>query len=481
LKIMRLRLLCSRSIRARFTLTVGLLTLIILTVIGVIFDFTARNRVEAHIFDQTQRVAFNWLASMRPGQMLPQREPADNAYLLQIVDSHGRVVEANAPAAGRPPLSAKRPPVGNRFQYRVECPPHGRCVLVTAFRPIPLVAYAAWGGEPHYIYAGMEEPSILATHELEGGIAAAVLLASAIAAWITWVVVGRTLRPVAAISKKLREATVSDLSMRVPEPAGDDEIAELARTSNEYLEQLEEAVTYQRRFASIASHELRSPVAGLRVQLDEALTYPDDLDAQETLRTALRTTERFEAIINELLAYTRITKARTSPPEPIDLTPLVREEVSSRSHGAPIRLHATCEPTVRGIRIPLQGVLSNLLANAQRHAHSRVDVTVERVGDQAVVTVQDDGEGIAPEDRERVFEPFVRLAEGRRRDVGGSGLGLALCREAADLHNGSLAIEDSPRGARFVLRLPLMGLTPASGAETGEAAGAAGNLPVNAH
>src|SRR3954468_22528882 len=117
---MRPRLLCSRSIRARFTLIVGLLTLIILTVIGVIFDFTARNRVEAHIFDQTQRVAFNWLASMRPGQKLPQRGPAEGAYLLQIVDSHGRVVEANASAAGRPPLSAKRPPVGNRFQYTAE-------------------------------------------------------------------------------------------------------------------------------------------------------------------------------------------------------------------------------------------------------------------------------------------------------------------------------------------------------------------------
>ncbi|MFJ2031690.1 sensor histidine kinase [Streptosporangium sp. NPDC087985] len=288
-------------------------------------------------------------------------------------------------------------------------------------------------------------------------IAGGILLATVIVAYGTWCLVGRTLRPLQAIQKKL-DMTVSDLSLRrLPQPPGDSEIARLARSSNKLFERLEEVMTSQRRFTSMVSHELRSPVAALRTQIEEALTYPDEVDAHETLRTALRTTERFQGIIDELLAYTRVKNTGTAPPEPLALTTLVREEVAGRrSRGTPVRLRATDELTVFGTRLAVTGVLNNLLTNARRHANSRVDVTVERAGDQAVVTVQDDGDGIAPEDRERVFEPFVRLADGRRRDPGGSGLGLAFCRETAKANNGTLTIEDSPRGARFVLRLPLM-------------------------
>jgi signal transduction histidine kinase len=95
------------------------------------------------------------------------------------------------------------------------------------------------------------------------------------------------------------------------------------------------------------------------------------------------------------------------------------------------------------------------VVNAQRHADTSVEVTTTRSGDHAIVTVTDDGDGIAPEDRERVFEPFIRLDDGRRRDPGGSGLGLAICRAVITAHHGTVEIEDSPRGARFVIRLPI--------------------------
>ncbi|MBC6457265.1 sensor histidine kinase [Actinomadura sp. HBU206391] len=109
---------------------------------------------------------------------------------------------------------------------------------------------------------------------------------------------------------------------------------------------------------------------------------------------------------------------------------------------------------VMGSRIQLIRVLDNLLDNAHRHAESAVEVTVEPVDGQAVVTVTDDGAGIASRDRERVFERFTRLADGRRRDPGGSGLGLAISRDITHAHHGTLKAEDSPHGARFVLRLP---------------------------
>ncbi|MFC0862679.1 sensor histidine kinase [Sphaerimonospora cavernae] len=436
--------------------------MIILAVIGAGSDFVIRKTVESHVFNTTQQAAMDWMSSMRLDGTPRADGPADRARLLQLVDSRGRVVAASAAAADRPPLSTIRPPVHDRIQYLKTCSSQGGCVLLTAMRPTPQAASLLWSGEPHYVYSGAEEPGVLAGIRLEAATAALVLLTSAFSAWIIWLVVGRTLRPVAAIREKISEATVRDVSLRLPEPPGDDEIARLARASNRFLDQLDKLVSDQRRFASMVSHELRSPAAALRAQVEEALLYPDDVDPHEALRGALRSTERFQRIIDELLAYTRVKRTGTSAPEPVDLTAMVRAELGTRPpHGKPVLLHAASERlTVLGIRLHLLGVLSNLLANAQRHAHSRVDVTVERSGDQAVLIVQDDGDGIASEDRERVFEPFVRLTDGLRRDPGGSGLGLAICREAARAHHGSLAVEDSPQGARFVLRLPLTDLRP---------------------
>ncbi|GAA4596348.1 hypothetical protein GCM10023194_68310 [Planotetraspora phitsanulokensis] len=445
-----------RSIRARYALIVGSLFLIVLTVVGGFVDGWIRSKIDGDVFRDTRHATFAWADAMRPGYV-PPTESIGHVDYVQLIDDQGRVVASNAAAAGKPPLTTVRPPPDDRILNLIEYPSwDDRSLLVTAMRLSPQASSMVWNGRPHYVYVGVEEPPGLANHYLEIGIGAAVLFASATAAWATWVVVGRTLRPVKAISERMRVATASDLSLRVPTPPGDDEIAQLAHNSNQYLERLEQAVTAQRRFASSASHELRSPVAALHTQLDEALTYPQEVNPLETIQTALRTTERFQAIIDDLLAYTRVKETRASATEPFDLSVLLQEETAALPFGTPIRIDATCHPTVLGTRVQLAGVLRNLLTNAQRHATSRVDVTAECTGEQAVVTVQDDGRGIAPEDRERVFEPFVRLEEGRRLDPGGGGLGLALSLETVNAHGGSLTIEDSPRGARFVLRLPVV-------------------------
>ncbi|WP_203888330.1 sensor histidine kinase, partial [Planotetraspora kaengkrachanensis] len=241
--------------------------------------------------------------------------------------------------------------------------------------------------------------------------------------------------------------------MRVPEPPGCDEIAQLARTANHTLARLEAAVEQQRQFASVVSHELRSPVAGLHTQLEEALLYPTDVDPTTTIRTALTTTERLQAIIDDLLVLARIRSAPPTTPQPLDLTQLVTEEIATRHHTTPVHTRTTPHITVLGNKIQLIGVLNNLLVNAQRHAHTHIDVTTTRTDHHAVLTITDDGDGIAPHDRERVFQPFIRLDDGRRRDPGGTGLGLAICRAVITAHHGTVDIEDSPQGARFVVRL----------------------------
>ncbi|MEV6987053.1 ATP-binding protein [Sphaerisporangium sp. NPDC051017] len=450
-----------QSIRGRFTLGAAIAALIVFSLLGAVLAANIRTKMLDHSFRDTLNAATDWAGSLDPADP-PPPNPMRGVKLLQLVDSHGRVVVASPAASGLPPLSHLRPPENNRFNDVTSCAPDGGCVLVTAVRLPSLATRVLWGGEPHYVYAGRPEPVLLARHYLELITAAGALLAAALAAWATWWLVGRTLRPVAAIRARTAEITVSDLSKRVPEPPGHDEIAQLARTSNETLARLELAVEQQRHFASVVSHELRSPVAGLHTQLEEALMYPGSVRPEETFEAALSTTQRLQAIIDDVLTFARVRTTAPAAPEEIDLNELVREEVAARVHGPPVHVRTSGDIRITANRIQIIGVLNNLLVNAQRHAAGRVEVTTSRDGDEAVLTVTDDGDGIAPEDRERVFEPFVRLEDGRRRDPGGSGLGLAICRAVAGAHHGSLHVTDSPRGARFVLRLPLKKAEPIS-------------------
>ncbi|MFB9676578.1 sensor histidine kinase [Streptosporangium vulgare] len=442
-----------RSIQARYTIITTMLLLVILALVGTSIDMAIRYRIQDDGFGNAERVASQWSALVRIGDIpdpIPATAPVD---LVQLVNSRGVVINSSRQAMGMAPISTTRPPADDRFQQLTE-----GSVMVMAIRVSP-------AADSPVVYAGLEEPAILHEHHLEYFIAAGVLILLALAAWMTWCVVGRTLRPVAAIRARMSEITVSDLSLRVPIPPGEDEIALLARTANQTLTRLEEAVEQQRRFASTASHELRTPIAGLRVQLEEALLYPDDIDPRDTIRGALTASGRLEAIVNDLLQLARLRAADPAPQELIDLGALVTEE-AAQGTGMPVRVQVNARVQVRGSRIQLIRVVNNLLSNARRHADSRVEVSVGFEDGNAVVAVVDDGAGIAPADRERVFERFTRLDDGRLRDSGGSGLGLAISRDIAHAHQGTLLIEDSPRGARFVLRLPAEDTQPLGAADS---------------
>ncbi|GAA1307694.1 HAMP domain-containing sensor histidine kinase [Planotetraspora silvatica] len=442
------------SIRARYTMFATALSLILLMTIGLSLDLAIRYRVQDDRFFEAERVAARWSAALRNGA-LPNPIPASAGVdLIQLIDVHGTVVDSSPEAANKPPVSMHRPPADDRLQKRTECS-QDRCLILMANRVTP-------AADSPVVYAGTVEPSILATHRLEYLIAAGALLIVGSAAWTTWWAVGRTLRPVAVIRARMAEITVSDLSLRVPMPPGKDEIALLAHTANRTLARLEGAVEQQRQFASTTSHELRAPIAGLRTQLEEALLYPEDADLRGTVRGALAACDRLEAIVDDLLLMARLRAADPAPHESIELGALVTEE-AAQAHGVPVNVYAPSEVWVRGSRIQLIRVVDNLLSNARRHADTCVEISVESADGQAVVAVVDDGAGIAPADRERVFERFIRLEEGRRRDSGGSGLGLAISLDIARAHRGTLRIEDSPRGARFVLRLPLLNDGPSDG------------------
>ncbi|MFC8346805.1 sensor histidine kinase [Streptomyces sp. NPDC057280] len=270
-----------------------------------------------------------------------------------------------------------------------------------------------------------------------------------VVAAVTWLVTRRALRPVEDIRREMAEITASeDLARRVPEPDTHDEVARLARTTNATLAALEASVERQRRFVADASHELRSPIASLRTQLEVAAAHPELLD----LDGAVEDTVRLQRLAADLLLLARLDAGEGPGARRVDLGEVARREARGRD-GVSVAAEAV---EVIGSRGQLERVLGNLLDNAQRHARSAVTVSVRRDGAWAVAEVADDGDGVAAADRERIFERFVRLDEARSRDDGGAGLGLAIARDVAARHGGTLTVRDAPAGgALFALRLPL--------------------------
>lgn len=444
-----------RSIRGAYTLILGLVAFVVFGAVGVGGDVAIRTVTTHTAYDQALNQARRVAVRMQAGNLeKPIKPEVRGIQLVQVVDSAGRVVAASEQAAGRPAMSTELPGPREQIEKIHGCPWRGkRCILGAALRVSP-------AADSPVIYAARYEPGVLATNWLEAGIGAIVLLAVAGTCATAWVVVGRTLRPVRVIRAGLATLGEEELGQRLPDVPGEGELAQLARTANLALERLERSVERQRAFASDASHELRTPIAGMRAQIEAALMFPDDTDMSATLRAVLANLDRLERIITDLLFLARLGTEATGEHEEVDLSSLAAEEIMRRVGGR-VRFRSSLQPViVRGSPVQLMRLLTNLLDNAQRHADNVVDVTVRREGGTVILEVLDDGEGIAEADRERVFQRFTRLDAARSRDAGGSGLGLALVRDIAAVHGGTITIEPSARGARFVLRIPAHLATP---------------------
>jgi signal transduction histidine kinase len=276
---------------------------------------------------------------------------------------------------------------------------------------------------------------------------------------VAWVATGRALRPVDAIRSEVDAITGSTLHRRVPEPGTEDEIARLARTMNAMLDRLEVASDRQRQFVADASHELRSPVAALRAELEVALQYPERADWPATARALLAEEDRLEQLIADLLLLARLDE--TDPVgsgEVVDLAETIRDE-AERVHRDGVAVSVSSDgsgsATVSGSGGLLARAVGNLLSNAVRHARTNVEIAARARDGRVRVLVDDDGTGIAPGARDEVFERFTRLEEGRSRDGGGAGLGLPIARRVVERHGGTLRIDDAPLGgARLVIDLP---------------------------
>ncbi len=361
------------------------------------------------------------------------------------------------PGAGGPPTILVQGPDGQLFNLdqRREfpglrpAPPPGDSVkaqqrVATQQGSVTLIAQRSVGEVNRTVHS--------VTDALLFGVPALV----AATALLAWYLAGRALHPVEAIRAEAASITGSTIHRRVPEPEAGDEVGRLARTMNEMLDRLEESSVRQRQFVSDASHELRSPVAAIRAQLEVALRRGDEADWPQVARRVLDEDDRLEGAVSELLELARVEEA---PPEPgdVDLDDLVLEE-ASRVRPVPIDTSRVSGGRVVGDRRQLQRLVRNLLDNASTHARAQVAASVAARDGSVWLVVDDDGPGIPAADRERVFDRFTRLDEGLGRAGGGAGLGLAMVRSIAERHGGAVAIADAPiGGARLVVRLPADG------------------------
>jgi signal transduction histidine kinase len=286
--------------------------------------------------------------------------------------------------------------------------------------------------------------------------AAAPLLVGAFAL-ACWLLVGQALRPVAALRRGAEDITTTREHRRLPVPAAEDEVYRLAVTLNDMLDRLERSSARQRAFVSDAAHELRSPLAAIRTQLEVARAHPSNADWDQTSADALADVERLSRLVDDLLVLAQADEAPRRRFEPVDLAQVADDVVARyESSAVPVRRVGAASVPFTGDVDALGRIASNLIDNAVRHAASAVTVDVaEADGGMAALTVTDDGPGIPVADTERVFDRFTRLDEARSRDAGGTGLGLPIVRELVRIHGGTVELEDNQPGLRAVVHLPI--------------------------
>lgn len=276
-------------------------------------------------------------------------------------------------------------------------------------------------------------------------------------AGLAWWLVGRTLRPVDGIQREVQTIGGSELYRRVPVPSTNDEIAGLARTMNEMLARVEAATEQQQRFVDDASHELRTPLTRMIAELDVALAHPETEDAGVTVRRIHDDATDLRALLEDLLFLARNTNDGRVPNVEVDLDDVARAVAANARGSTKTRIDtsAVAAASTRGDARALHRAIANVVANAARHAASTVSISLEERNGRAHVVIDDDGGGVPPQHRQRVFERFTRLDEARSRDGGGVGLGLAIAKEIVTRHGGTITVSDSPSGgARFEIVLP---------------------------
>ena len=293
------------------------------------------------------------------------------------------------------------------------------------------------------------------------------LLISAILAFIggvvTYFISGHALRPIREFSDKIEEVQVQNLADSRIEENKVKELNQLSVSYNKMLERLSDAFEIQRQFTANAAHELRTPLSLMQVQLDlyNSTRHPDnDADTLQTIKMVTEQNGRLSKMVKTLLDMSELQTVGRDDKIMVDaLVDEVLADLDPLAQEKNIKLTGKCKNiTMVGSDILIYRLVYNLVENAIKYNHSggQVTVTAYRKEKHVYLSVEDTGNGIPEELRERVFEPFFRVDKSRSRELGGVGLGLALVREIVRVHDGSIAVRSNPSGGTvFDVMLPL--------------------------
>jgi signal transduction histidine kinase len=375
-----------------------------------------------------------------------------NAYarlenaVIRVVYQDGTVIEQTANAPYLPPPRRDREDYG---EYRIEA------------RPIAAVGT----GTVWVQYADRLSDTDATANRVKVFLGLGVLGGAALALLAGLATATRAMAPIQRLTDAAREIERSrDPSLSIPRPEASDEVSELALTLEGMLHALDEArgeteaaLARQRQFIADASHELRTPLTSVLANL-ELLEMELEGEPREAAASALRSSRRMRRLVADLLLLARADAGRAAQHAPVDVSEVVAEaagELEPVAGDHHISVAAEPGAEVDGARDELHRLTLNLLENALRHTDpgTAVEATVERVNGEVILSVEDDGPGIPPELRDKVFERFFRGAGDRS---GSSGLGLSIVRAVAHSHDGTVTLEEplDGRGARFVVRLP---------------------------
>ena len=443
-----------RSLRARLTLITSAGLALALGAAAILLVNALRVSLVRGLDDSARQGALE-VAALAEQNRLPDPVPvAAGTITIQVLDAQGQITDVSPGADRLVPLlpRAQAAAAARTGQSRTLAgPPLGM--------PSLLQVVAVDAGDHGTVIAAVSYAQAAdSITTLVRVLAIGTPLLFGLLALATWLVTGYTLRPIAELRRGAAEVTETGVPRDLPVPLARDEVRSLAVTLNDMLSRLAAAQRRQRDLVSDTAHELRSPIASIRTQLEVALDHPDGLDWLETARDVHADTLRLARLAENLLLLARLDEqGLTRPGKPVDVCVLA-ESVAERYDAArvPVRADAPGSCVVSGDPDALSRLLVNLLDNAVRYAASQVTVSVRRDDGRALLVVSDDGPGIPAEDTERAFGRFSRL-DGARHRTGeaGAGLGLAIVRTAAEAHGGSVSLTDAGPGLRAEVLLPL--------------------------
>lgn len=441
----RSRLAASFShIRVRVTLAAASVTLLGGVVGAGLFIGFLHENLERALLSSARQQAGNVDARLSAGSTAKDAVLSGRDDLvIQIIDGSGRVIATDHSKVTDPILTRPGRTEGAR--------------VATVDDTFAAVGSKASTGDGLIVVGVSEEQVARVLQVASVLLMAGVPVSVALLAAVVWFSIGRALRPVEVMRREAAAITSEDLHRRLALPPGDDEIPRLATTLNEMLERLDTSQRQQRQFVSDASHELRSPLASVRQMAEVAFRHSDQTTVGELASGVLAEELRMEQLVSALLTLARLDDRTSLRVSLVDLDDIVLQEVSRlRSAGGPtINVGKVSGGQVVGDSVLFGQVVRNLLSNAVRHARSAINVSLQETLDATRLIVEDDGSGIPPSERLRVFERFTRLDEARSRDSGGAGLGLSIVRSVVEAAHGTVTIEDvAGGGSRFTVTLP---------------------------